>query len=258
MGIDTKRFVNPLPQDFICPICNDVYDAPVQCPDEHIFCSDCIFKWNLKINRCPLDQKSLLFTELTPTPRVLRNLLDDLELRCEFSEYGCHTITTLESMKSHVMNCKFRSIMERRTVELKLLQVQNKELMDNVATMDSKTKLLNEALIETNSKLETATVAIDELQTQVVDRNCKLAQLEAKLENLEVTNKAQLNKFELELTVIHKLVGYLRASHQGIVNSESASASRRQHIAEITGKIAISLDKLTSKLNESSSSSSSF
>lgn len=249
MGIDTKRFVNPLPPDFICPICNDVFDAPVQCPEEHIFCNECISKWMLKINRCPLDQKTLSSTELTPSPRVLRNLIDNLEIRCKFSEYGCHNITTLESMERHAAACEFRSVMERRTEELNLLREQINELMNDVTAMRNNATLLNDDLmdlIEANQKLETATVAIDDLQTQIDSKNCQLSQLETKFDKLEATNKAELEKQGLELTKIYKLIGNLSASHQSFVNRESAN---RKQIAEVTEEITVSLAKLTTLNN---------
>lgn len=250
MGIDSKRFVNPLPQDLICPICHDVFDDPVQCPEEHIFCRDCISKWMMKINRCPLDQKSLSFIELTPSARVLRNLIGSLELRCEFMEYGCNSTTTLESMKIHLLTCKFRSVMERRTEEINLLQQQIEELINDVTTMGKNNHLLNEALSETNAKLETAILAIDDLQIQVDNKDGKLAQLETKLQKLEQSNEVKLKKFNSEFSRIHNVLGNLVANQRIIMDREFANASSKKDISEATQEVTASLAKLISKLNE--------
>jgi len=235
MGIDAKRFINPLPPDFICPICNDVFDVPVQCKDEHIFCKECISKWLLTIDRCPLDQNTICRTELIRAPRVVRNLLDSLVLRCDFSEHGCHTTSTLELMEKHEKTCKFR--------ELGLFHEQMKELIIDMSTMGNNARLVDDALTETKQKLATATIAIDDLQVQLDNNNSKIVQLQTEFEKFKETSDAKLEMLNTELKKCQNVIAEERKCSQ-------ASASRTKHIAEITLEIAASLAKLANKLNE--------
>ena len=46
MGYGTERFVGHVDEEFICPLCSDVLEAPAHAPScEHLFCRKCILEW---------------------------------------------------------------------------------------------------------------------------------------------------------------------------------------------------------------------
>lgn len=86
MGYDLARFVSKIDEEFVCSICSMVMANPVQSPCEHTFCSECIKEW-LRVNgSCPIDRTILIFVDLKPTPRYFRNMMDKMEIRCDFGK----------------------------------------------------------------------------------------------------------------------------------------------------------------------------
>jgi hypothetical protein len=69
----------------IVQICCSVLEDAVQAPDcEHTFCNDCINEWLQRQNNCPVDRQLLNSNDLKPAPRVLRNFLAKLDIKCEY------------------------------------------------------------------------------------------------------------------------------------------------------------------------------
>lgn len=87
MGFDTERFEGDLSEQFLCVVCQGVLEDPLQLtPCEHTFCRVCISPWVAEKSTCPIDRATVRNESLRPAARVLRNLLDDLRLACEFSK----------------------------------------------------------------------------------------------------------------------------------------------------------------------------
>lgn len=109
MGIDCKRFtIQPVNKDFVCSICEDVFENPVErkaC--QHIYCHECITRWLLYNPTCPIDRQRLTHIELEDVPRVFKSLLGSLQLRCSFAEKGCSQSVSLESATSHENECPY-------------------------------------------------------------------------------------------------------------------------------------------------------
>jgi hypothetical protein len=79
-----------------------------QAPEcEHAFCSGCINQWLAHQPVCPIDRTCIQPKELKPVPRILKNLLSKLRLRCDHAAHGCSSIVRLETLASHVHDCEF-------------------------------------------------------------------------------------------------------------------------------------------------------
>lgn len=105
MGYDLTRFSCEIHEEFICTICTSVLENPVQTPCEHFFCSECIKGWLSINNSCPVDRKQLETDDLMVPSRVLRNLLNNLDIKCE--QEGCGAIIKLESLEHHISKCEY-------------------------------------------------------------------------------------------------------------------------------------------------------
>lgn len=86
MGLDIAMFVGAVDDEFLCSICKMVVENAVQSPCEHIFCGQCILKWLAIRKSCPVDQSYLNSIDIRPLPRYFRNLLDKMEVRCQFGK----------------------------------------------------------------------------------------------------------------------------------------------------------------------------
>lgn len=86
MGLDIAMFVSAIDDEFLCCICKMVLENAVQSPCEHVFCAECINEWLVIRERCPVDQSFLNCNDLSPLPRYFRNLLQKMEVRCQFGK----------------------------------------------------------------------------------------------------------------------------------------------------------------------------
>lgn len=172
MGIDSKRFVaQPVDTAFVCSICNDVYADPVQCPDEHIYCEACIRQWLTRKSSCPLDQKGLALGDLRPTPRVFRNMLDNLEIKCDFCSVGCPVATSLSAIKDHEADCQFSGAGEGKLDRLERL----------ITDLGSQVRDLNEELVKTRVELTLVREDADRKSALIADLESKLTVVDTRL-----------------------------------------------------------------------------
>jgi hypothetical protein len=71
-----------------------------------MFCEGCIKPWLNIQDKCPIDREPLMTEQLQPAPRVLKSLLDDLQISCDFSFLGCQVFVRLEGLDAHKRVCK--------------------------------------------------------------------------------------------------------------------------------------------------------
>ena len=105
--LEPSRFVGEVPPDLLCHICQQVLSEPLETPCQHAFCADCIRQWLNKTASCPVDRKPVTIPQLNPLHRVVRSLLDQLIIKCDFVERGCTHTMRLETRRSHVLTCGY-------------------------------------------------------------------------------------------------------------------------------------------------------
>jgi len=106
MGYDVSRFEGTVDEELVCPICSAVLEDPRLAPEcEHAYCKDCIVEWIGHQATCPVDRRAISAQDLKPVPRILKNLLYRLEIRCDNQEYGCTAVVKLDLLPIHVKEC---------------------------------------------------------------------------------------------------------------------------------------------------------
>ena len=101
-----EQFVENIKHEYMCPICKEVLDQPVQtkCQTPHIFCASCLsFAFETCGSLCPVCRTAienpLEFIE--PAPFVLRTILSKLDFQCPTCT---HTIK-LHQLPQHQESC---------------------------------------------------------------------------------------------------------------------------------------------------------
>ena len=107
MGFDVKRFVSTVSEDRKCSLCHLVLDNPVKTPCSHVFCSGCVLPWVVRYRKCPFNCRPLGLCDLD-TVVVLRDLVLNMKVLCDFSEHGCSEILRLRDLSHHKHNCEAR------------------------------------------------------------------------------------------------------------------------------------------------------
>ena len=106
-GYDQGRFNCEVDDKLQCSVCLKILKDPVQCPNEHYFCRSCICK-SLRENSeaCTTCNHHLTEENLTKPPRILTELLQSLEIRCDHENRGCEKVIKLADLDSHVNSCQ--------------------------------------------------------------------------------------------------------------------------------------------------------
>ena len=107
-GFEEDRFQQAVSQYFKCVICRNVLRDPVTCRDhQHLFCRACINTHLANFERCPSCNQELCVHTLREAPRVVKNVLSELKIRCDFYERGCIKFVELGDLEKHAKECEF-------------------------------------------------------------------------------------------------------------------------------------------------------
>ena len=107
-GYDEERFVTTISRNFLCLICFSVLKDPVLCPrNQHCFCRGCITKHLENSRRCPTCADELTEETLIQPQRMVKDYLDELNIRCVYRDRGCEEIVQLQHLDQHEDSCGF-------------------------------------------------------------------------------------------------------------------------------------------------------
>ncbi len=107
-GYDEERFASPVNRNFLCQICFNVLKDPVLCPrNQHCYCRSCITKQLENSQRCPNCADELTVEALTEPNQIVKDYLNELIIRCVYSDRGCQEIVQLQHLDQHEAACGF-------------------------------------------------------------------------------------------------------------------------------------------------------
>ena len=107
-GYDEERFATTINQNFLCLICFNVLREPVLCPrNHHCFCRSCITKHLENSRRCPTCADELTVETLAEPQRMVKDILNELNIHCIYINRGCQEILQLQHLERHEATCGF-------------------------------------------------------------------------------------------------------------------------------------------------------
>ena len=229
-GYDEERFVTTLNRNFICLICFNVLKDPVLCPrNQHCFCRGCITKHLENAKRCPTCADELTVETLIEAPRMIKDILNELNIRCVYSERGCQEILQLQHLERHEATCGFTPAVctnqgcgvtvnkrdlihhESEVCEFRKLKCHScgeitKILADvekRIANMETN-MATNMAKMETIDTMETQMKNIQTnmatIQKNVVNMDTRMANVEKNMADMKTDMEGKLEKVNNEVT----------------------------------------------------------
>lgn len=170
MAVDLKEKVTALDlrslryacctDHFTCPICRQPFIDPVTTLCGHTFCRDCIEQCleisaeennNSQTGLCPLDRTpidALSLNDLFPSPLIISNMIDELQVYCLNLERGCQWKGMRWEVESHVKQvCGFTGLICNGIVPQFDTQ-KNVEETDDFKTGENRTLLRCGKVIE--------------------------------------------------------------------------------------------------------------
>ena len=110
-GYDEERFVTTVNRTFLCLICFNVLRDPVMCSrNQHCFCRSCITQHLQNSQRCPTCNDKLTVQTLAEPPRMIKDVINELNIHCVYSNRGCQEIVQLQHLDRHENNCGFTPV----------------------------------------------------------------------------------------------------------------------------------------------------
>ena len=105
---EEDRFEFPVSENFKCSICFNVLNNPKGCrKNQHYFCFACIREHLKHSHTCPECVDELTPETLVEPPRVLLNCIQELRVKCGYSDRGCPEYVQLCRLQNHVDECGF-------------------------------------------------------------------------------------------------------------------------------------------------------
>ncbi|KAI1305367.1 E3 ubiquitin-protein ligase NRDP1 [Halotydeus destructor] len=124
---------------------------------DHLYCGTCIRDWLKQSTKCPVDRKFLCESQLRQCPKIIINLLNRLEVKCNYQQDGCDWVVRLGGLSDHLQWCPFnpshpqscRLRAEKITSPLKQLRVMANFEPDLVTIRDGLANLQQDFDIQT-------------------------------------------------------------------------------------------------------------
>ena len=202
-GYDEERFVTTISRNFLCLICFNVLKDPVLCPrNQHCFCRGCITKHLENSRRCPTCADELTEETLIEPQRMLKDYLNELNIRCVYHDRGCEEIVQLQHLDQHEDSCGFTpavcrnqdcgAIFNKRDLihhESELCEYRKLkchscgEITKTLADMEKRTARIETNLANVEKNMETKLVNLEK------NIETKLVNLETHIENTDTTMK---------------------------------------------------------------------
>ena len=88
---------------------------------QQMFCRQCITRWLSDHNSCPNDRKILKTSLLMSAPKAVKNLLNNMDVKCANYEKGCQAVIKMEQLDKHLQECQHNSENEsNKNVEIEV------------------------------------------------------------------------------------------------------------------------------------------
>ena len=189
-------------RNFLCLICFSVLKDPVLCPrNQHCFCRGCITKHLENSRRCPTCADELTEETLIQPPRMVKDYLDELNIRCVYRDRGCEEIVQLQHLDQHEDSCGFTPAVCRNQDCGAILN--KRDLIHHESELCDYRKLKCHSCEETTKTLADVEKRTARIETSQKNIETKLVNLERNLEknmqtHMKNTDTSMKNKAIME------------------------------------------------------------
>ncbi len=127
--MDPSLFIDEVPSHFLCCVCFNVVEDPVEHTDcDNIFCSGCSSKLLSHQSSCPLCRGSLKQSKMRPLNRILKGQYDSLKMMCLYAANGCGSKFTIAEKACHEAICNHHYVQCQYCQDrLKVNEISNHE-----------------------------------------------------------------------------------------------------------------------------------
>ena len=190
-GYDEERFVTTVNRNLICLICFNVLKDPVLCPkNQHCFCRSCITKHLENAKRCPTCADDLTVDILTEPNRMVKVMLNELNIRCIYIDRGCQEILPLQHLNQHEDTCGFTPAVCTNqgcgaTVNQRDLIHHKSEVCEFRKLKCHSCEVMTKTLADMQKRMTNVETKVGTMETKLTNVETKVGTMETKLTNVE-------------------------------------------------------------------------
>ena len=267
-GYDEERFVTTISRNFLCLICFNVLKDPVLCPrNQHCFCRGCITKHLENSRRCPTCADELTEETLTEPPRMVKDYLNELNIRCIYHDRGCEEIVQLQHLDQHEDSCGFTPAVcrnqdcgailnkqdlinhESELCEYRKLKCHScEEMTKTLADMEKRTTRIETNQANGQKKMETKLVNLDTKFTNLVKN------METYMKNADTTIKNNTAMIETRMVNMKTdIEGKLEAVNNEVKGLKTALVESFDQMKDVLVKMEDNIKENATKLRNAGS-----
>ena len=106
------EYVGSYDHNLMCAICHCPFVNPVKLDCEHVFCQRCVNQamthQRQDLRSCPSCRRKIDAASITPVPKILDRILDELTVKCPLRSEGCLEETPRCRIQDHVLRyCRY-------------------------------------------------------------------------------------------------------------------------------------------------------
>ena len=220
-------------RNFLCLICFSVLKDPVLCPrNQHCFCRGCITKHLENSRRCPTCADELTEETLIQPPRMVKDYLDELNIRCVYRDRGCGEIVQLQHLDQHEDSCGFTPAVCRNQGCGAILNKQ--DLIHHESELCEYRKLKCHSCEEMTETLADVEKQTTRMETNQKNMETKLVNLE---KNLEKNMETQIKNTDTSMKNTAIMETRLANVETGMANVEIGMANVQTRMANVETRL---------------------
>ena len=244
-------------RNFLCLICFSVLKDPALCPrNQHCFCRGCITKHLEHSRRCPTCADELTEETLIQPPRMVKDYLDELNIRCVYRDRGCEEIVQLQHLDQHEDSCGFTPAVCRNQGYGAVLN--KRDLIHHESELCEYRKLKCHSCEEMTKTMADVEKRTARMETNQKNMETKLVNLETHMKNTDTTMKnntaimeTRMTNVETRMEIVQTKVAHMKTGLEGkldAVNNEVKGL--RTALVEAFNEMKDVLVKLDGKIEE--------
>ena len=228
-GYEDELFQYPVGPSMHCCICTNVIKDPVMCHNEHIFCRACITTHLMYSQTCPTCMQPLTIETLRQAPRGIRNMLDELSIRCEFFDRGCRKFVQLGDLERHVADCGFAPAVCSN--EGCRLEVNKHDLLHHETAVCELRRVKCHSCNDIRREMDTMKVDLAAI-TEKLDRNEKTLCSKVEVKAVEENVVAKVQLVQQQLNKQEESIRQVRADNADMKKSLSTIVKQLERMTQ--------------------------
>ena len=172
--------------------------------NQHCFCRSCISQHLRNAQRCPTCNDELTVETLAEAPRMVKEVINELNIHCVYNNRGCQEIPQLQHLNRHEDSCGFAPVV--CTNEGCGATVNKRDLVHHESEQCEYRKLKCHSCGEITITLTNMEKKITKMESKVTNTESKIGSVEKSVASMETKMEKKITNTESKIGSVGKNV----------------------------------------------------